>query len=113
MATLQVGVPPLQSALRTQATQVAVVGSQTEVAPPHAVRFVAEHCPHAPLVSHAGVAPPQSPSPAHPRQVWVAVLHTGVVPEQLAFDTQATQTPAPLSQAGVGPVHFAALLAEH
>lgn len=43
----------------------------------------------------------------------MAVLHTGVVPVQLAFDTQATQTPALLSQAGVGPVHFAALVGEH
>lgn len=49
VATLQVGVPPLQSALRTQATQVAVVELQTVVVPPQAVRFVAEHCPHAPL----------------------------------------------------------------
>ena len=113
VAVLQVGVPPPQSALRTQATQVAVVALQTVVVPPQAVRFVAEHCPHAPFDSQAGVAPPQSPSPAHPRQVWVAVLHTGVVPEQLAFEMQATQAPTLLSQAGVAPVHFAALVAEH
>jgi hypothetical protein len=54
---------------------------------------VAEHWPHAPLAWQAGVAPPHSPSPAQARHAWVAVLQTGVVPEQVALETQGTQVP--------------------
>jgi hypothetical protein len=32
-------------------------------------------------------------SPAQARQVWVVVLHTGVVPPHCAFDVQGTQVP--------------------
>jgi len=39
------------------------------------------------------VAPPQSPSPAHVRQVCVPTLQTGVVPPHWAFDTHDTQIP--------------------
>jgi len=52
--------------------------------------LVAEHWPHAPLASQAGVAPPQSPSAAHARQRRVAVLQTGVVPPHWAFATHDT-----------------------
>jgi hypothetical protein len=55
---------------------------------------VAEHCPQAPDVWQAGVAPPHSPSPPQPRQVCVAVLQIGVVPPHCAFDVQGTQVPA-------------------
>jgi len=37
----------------------------------------------------------------------------GVVPPQVAFDTQGTQVPVAVRQAGRGPVHREALLAEH
>jgi len=52
-------------------------------------------------------------SPAHARQVWVAVLHTGDDPKHSAFETHGTQVALPTSQAGVAPVHSVALVAEH
>ena len=58
-----------------------------------ALAFVAEHWPHAPDASHAGVAPPHSPSLAQARQAWVAVLHTGVEPPHCALDVHGTQVP--------------------
>ena len=54
---------------------------------------MAEHWPHAPEGWQAGVAPPHSESPAQARQVWVAVLQTGVAPPQFAFEVQGTQVP--------------------
>jgi len=54
---------------------------------------VAEHWPHAPEGSQAGVVPPHSPSLPQARQVWVLPLHTGVVPEQSALATQRTHVP--------------------
>ena len=80
VAVLQTGVAPPHCAFEVQGTHVPAAAKQTGVAPPQAVAFVAEHCPHAPPGWQAGVAPPHSPSPAHPRQVWVATLHTGLVP---------------------------------
>jgi hypothetical protein len=56
------------------------VVSHTGVAPAHAVAFVVEHAPHAPLGSQAAVAPLQSASPPHARHVFVPVSHTGFVP---------------------------------
>jgi hypothetical protein len=48
------------------AAQTSVVGLQTGVAPTHALPLVAVHCTHRlDPVSHAGVAPEQSPSLAH------------------------------------------------
>jgi hypothetical protein len=81
--------------LDVQGTQVPVVVRQTGVAPPHRDTLVAEHCSHAPEGWQAGVAPPQSPSAAHDRQAWVAVLQTGVVPPHWALDVHGTQVPAP------------------
>ena len=66
---LQTGVVPLHCAFDTHGTHVPDGVKQAGVAPPHALAFVAEHCPHAPLPWHAGVPPPHSPSPPHPRQV--------------------------------------------
>jgi hypothetical protein len=63
-----------------QPTQVPVAVAHTGVAPPHAAAFVVEHCPHAPLAWHVGVAPPQSTSPAHGRHMFVPVSQTGFVP---------------------------------
>ena len=37
--------------------------------------------------------PPHSPSPAQPRQVWVAALQTGVLPPHWALEVHATQVP--------------------
>ena len=56
------------------------VVSHSGVGPAQAVAFVPEHAPHAPLGWHAAVAPPQSASPEHARQVFVPVSHTGFVP---------------------------------
>ena len=63
------------------------------MAPLHRLALVAEHWPHAPEGSQAGVAPPHSPSPAQARQVCEAVLQTGVVPPHWAFDRHGTQLP--------------------
>jgi hypothetical protein len=70
--------------------QTAAATTQIGLLPPHRVALVAEHSPHAPLLWHAGVAPPQSASEAQP-----------------------TQMPAATLQAGVAPPHAAWLLAEH
>jgi hypothetical protein len=77
------------------------------------VAFVAEHCPHAPDGSQAGVDPPHSLSAAHARQACVAVLHTGAVPPHCAFEVQGTQVAVETSQAGVAPVHRIVFVAEH
>jgi hypothetical protein len=58
-----------------------------------ALALLAEHCPHAPDDSQAGVAPPHSPSLAQTRQTCVVVLHTGVVVPHCAFDVHGTQVP--------------------
>jgi hypothetical protein len=79
----------------------------------HAERFVAEHWPHAPDASHAGVAPPHSPSPAQARQVFVPPSQTGVAPPHWAPETHGTQTPAATSQTGVAPPQRVAFEAEH
>jgi hypothetical protein len=73
---------------------------------------VAEHWPQAPFPWQAGVAPLQSKSPVQARQVWVVVLHTGVVLPHCAFDVHGTQVAVATSQAGVAPVHLVALVAE-
>jgi hypothetical protein len=46
----------------------------------HWVVLPAEHWPQAPEGWQAGVAPPQSLSPAQARQAWTDVSQTGVVP---------------------------------
>jgi hypothetical protein len=113
VAPLQTGVVPLQSAFAVQRTHTPAVTSHTGVPPVHFVALPAEHWPHAPEDSHAGVAPPQSTSPAHARHVCVAPLQTGVVPPQSAFAVQRTHTPAVVSQTGVPPVQLVVLPAEH
>ena len=57
--------------------------------------------------------PPHSLSAPQARQVWLAVLHTGVVPPHCALEVQGTQVAVPVSQAGVAPVHLVVLVAEH
>jgi len=93
VARLQTGAVPAHCAFDTHGTQVALATSQAGVAPMQRLAFVAEQTPQAPEGWQAGVAPPQSPSPAHARQVCVAALQTGVAPPHCAFDTHGTQSP--------------------
>jgi len=109
----QTGDAPLQSAFPTQATHEPVVASQPGVAPEQALLFVAEHAPHEPPGWHAGVAPPQSPSTEHARQVCVVPLQVGVAPEQSALATHVTHVPDAALQIGVEPVHVVLFVAEH
>jgi phosphoglucomutase len=110
---LQTGVVPPHWAFDVQGTQVALAVSQAGVAPVHAVALVAEHCAQAPLAWQAGVAPPQSVSPAQARQAWAVVLQTGVAPPHWAFDVQGTQMPFVVKHAGVVPPHWLRFVAEH
>jgi hypothetical protein len=82
------------------------------VVPVHWALLVLEHWPQAPDDWQAGVAPPQSVSPAQARQRWVAVLQMGLVPPHSASVMQLTQVPVGRSQAGVVPVHLVLLVAE-
>ena len=74
---------------------------------------MAEHWPHAPVGSQAGVAPPHSLSAPQARQVCEAVLQIGVVPPHWAFDVHGTHVPFVVKQAGVAPLHWVELVAEH
>jgi hypothetical protein len=110
---LHTGVAPLQSAFAVQRTHVPFVVRQTGVAPVHFDTLPAEHWPHDPVGSHAGVAPPQSTSPAHARHVFVSVLQMGVIPLQSAFAVQRTQLPVAALQTGVPPTHAIVFVVEH
>jgi hypothetical protein len=68
------------------------------VAPPHWLGLPSEHWPQAPLGWHAGVAPPQSPSPAQARQTCRLVSQIGVPAPHCALLTQETQVPLPVLQ---------------
>jgi len=111
--TLQTGVAPPHSAFEMQLTQVPVATLQAGIEPVHRVVLVAEQTPHPPLGWQAGVAPPQSPSPPQPRQVWLVGSQIGVVPEQSAFARQETQVPVAVRQSGVPPAQRSELPAEH
>jgi hypothetical protein len=133
---LHTGVVPLQSAFAVQPTQRPAVVSHTRVLPVQLAAFPAEHCPHAPVGSQAGVVPPHSPSPPHarharndgsqmgtepaqslfvrhPTHVFVVVLQSGVVPLHVLLLTQATQVAVGTSQAGAEPPQWVAFVAEH
>jgi hypothetical protein len=86
---------------------VPVATLQTGVEPPHIALLFAEQTPHAPLGWQAGVAPPHSLSPLHPRQVRKAGSQTGVAPLQSDAARQPTQIFAEVSQTGVGAAHVA------
>ena len=107
------GAVPLHCALETQGTHVPLDVKQTGVAPPQALALLAEHCPHAPLAWHAGVAPPHSPSPPHARHRCEPPSHTGVAPEQSELATQRTHVPEGAKQTGVDPPHASEFEAEH
>jgi hypothetical protein len=113
VVVLQTGVLPPHWASDVQFTHRPTATLHAGLAPVHLVRFVAEQTPQAPVGWQAGVAPPQSTSPAHARHVWVAVLQTGVLPPHSAFETHATQVPLVVLHAGVAPVHLEAFVAEH
>ena len=106
------GAAPLQSAFARQVTQWPALVSHTEVTPEHIVRFVAEQVPQDPPGWQAGVAPGQSPSPLHARQVWVVGSQVGVAPAHCDAITQVTHAPVDVSQAAVVPVHFVVFVAE-
>jgi hypothetical protein len=77
------------------------------------VALVAEHWAQAPLAWQAGVAPLQSESLPHARQVCVAPLQIGVAPKQSAFARQVTQVLVVVKHKGVAPEQAVALVAEH
>ena len=110
---LHTGATPPHCAFDVHGTQVPADTRQAGVLPVHLLALLAEQTPHAPDGWQAGVAPPQSLSPPHARQVCVDRLQTGVVPPHWAFDVQATQLPAEVLQTGVVPEHCAPLVAEH
>ena len=103
----------VQSASPRQVTQVPLLVSHSGVVPVQALALLAEHWPHAPDGSQAGVDPLHSPSPAQARHAWVAVLQTGVAPPHWLSVVQPTQVPDGTSQAGVAPPQAVTLLAEH
>jgi hypothetical protein len=113
VVVLHTGVAPPHCAFEIQGTQVAIGVKQTGVVPEHAVAFVAEHWAQAPLPWQAGVAPPQSASPAQARQTCVVVLQTGVAPPHWTFDVQGTHVPLAVKQTGVAPEQAVALVVEH
>jgi hypothetical protein len=79
----------------------------------HSAALVAEHWPHAPEAWHAGVEPPQSLSPAQPRQAWTVWSHLGADSGQSASARQPTQVPADTRHRGCVPVQRLVLPAEH
>ena len=89
---LHTGVAPEQWLLARHCTQLAVLVSQTGVAPAHSPMFVAEQAPHAPDVWHTGALDGHCASAVQALQTWVVVLQIGVVPEQFVSDRQATHT---------------------
>jgi hypothetical protein len=94
VVVLHAGVVPPHWAFDVHGTHVAVATSQAGVAPVHLLALVAEQTPQAPPGWQAGVAPPQSLSPAQARQACVVVLHTGVLPPHWAFDVHGTHVRA-------------------
>jgi hypothetical protein len=94
------------------ATQTPVVVSHVGFVVAHAVAFVAEHAPHAPDGSHAGVAPPQSASAAQARHVLVPGSHTGLLPPHCAAVVQTVQVPDAASQVVTAPVHEVVFVGE-
>jgi len=76
------------------------------------VVLLAEHWPHAPDGSHAGVEPPQSASPPQPRQACRLPSQIGAVALLQSALARLTQVPLGTSQAGMLPVQRILLVAE-
>jgi hypothetical protein len=116
VAVAQIGFVPEQVAFVRHCTQALVVVLQTAVVPVHLVAFVAVHWTHAPVVAQAvragSLRVAHSVSAAH---AWhfSAVPQSGVVPAQFAEDVHCTQVFVVVSQAGVPPMHVAAVVAVH
>ena len=106
MDVLHTGVAPEQCVLFKHCTHVAVGVSQMGVEPPHRPMLVAEQAPHAPDVWQAGAVAGHCASAVQGPQVCVPVLQIGVVPEQFASVTHATQTrgDAVVRHCGVDPL---------
>src|SRR5215475_5720583 len=109
----------MQSPLPRHCTQVSVLVSHWAVVPMHALVLPVVHCTHCPVkvpaVSHAGLAPLQSPSTqARQTSSCAAVAdlpQIGVAPEQCESLAHATQVPyltlvLSVSQCGVAPVQL-------
>jgi hypothetical protein len=107
------GVAPLQSVLLKHPTHTPAVTLHKLVAPVHSACCDAEHCPHTPELSHAGVLPWQSPSLAHARHVCEVASQIGVVPPQLRSVVQATHDALATLQIGLGPEHAVTFVAVH
>jgi hypothetical protein len=109
----QTGFSPAHCASARQLTHVPAPTAHSGVGPAQAVAFVAEQAPQAPSGWQAGVAPPQSPSPAHARHVLVPASHTGFVVPHSAAVVHDAHVPVVASQPATGPAHFVVLVAEH
>ncbi|HVR01005.1 MAG TPA: hypothetical protein VMT47_02640 [Polyangia bacterium] len=110
--TSHVGVAPPHCALVRHPTQLPTGTSQTEVAPTQRRALLAEQAPHEPPGWQAGVAPPQSESPAQARHARDVRSHTGKEPPQSASPVQPTHVPVRASQAGIALVHALLFVAE-
>jgi hypothetical protein len=106
LLVLHTGAAPEQCAFDRHCTHAGTGVSQIGVAPEHRPRLVAEQTPHAPEAWQAGTLAAHCPSDAHAWQACVAVLQTGVVPEQFVSDKQATQRRGDTlpRQSGVAPL---------
>jgi hypothetical protein len=109
----QTGFVPPHWAAVVHTVHVPEATSQVVTAPVHNVVFVAEQTPHVPASWQAGVAPPHSPSPAHPRHTCVAVSHVGFAAPHWAFVRQPTQVAVVTSHTDVAPTQREAFVAEH
>jgi hypothetical protein len=112
VVALHVGVEPAQSELNSQATHVPVGKSHTASPPVHCVPFVAEHWPHPPQTSHAGVAGVEVQSASLAHAVQVPPLHTGVSPPQSAPLRHWTQLLLVNAHRGVDGGQFASAMHE-
>jgi len=106
---LHVGVVPAQSVFALHPTQLPLGTSHTCDPPVHCVTLVAEHCPHAPEVWHAGVVPLQFVSLVQPTHTLLA-LQTGFVPLQSEPDRQPTHWFTLVSQRGAAALHCASAM---
>jgi hypothetical protein len=114
LAPSQIGFVPEHCALLVHETQVPEPVLQKGVVPVQSVVLLAEHWPHAPEGSQAGVEPPHSPSPPQPRQLCRVESQTGAVGlPQSALARHETQLPVAVRQMGVVPVQAVLLVAEH
>jgi len=109
----QTGLSAGQSASFAQAMQSPTVASQIGIAPVQEEVLTAEHWPHAPLGSQAGVAPPHWVSFVQAVHAWAVVSQTGFVAPHWVFVAHVLQIPSVVLHAEVGPVQDDELVAEH